>query len=230
MWHNETAQMRAFLYICTAPFQRFGLHGFGNERRPGGLPTNGASLKLLTLVAKNGLGAVARLCLRRPVPDPGERKAQNVKLPTCRLFVIGAGFSVPAGLPLGNDLLERVRQDVRCWFPGAGWDGALEQEIEEWASLYPGETIDLERVLAYSHRKHYLRLKGSDEYYAHGSRSIVAARPAIQRILIGATPSRYPIAVSGFCSAASLLVTSCLRSTTTLSWSRPLTTSVSRTP
>ena len=115
-----------------------------------------------------------------------------MKLPTYRLFVLGAGFSEPAGLPLGKDLLERVRQDVRGSFGHAGWNGTLEQEIEEWASLYPGESIDLERVLAYSHRKHYLRLLGSDEYFAHGSRSIVAARRAIQRILIGATPNDTP--------------------------------------
>ena len=58
--------------------------------------------------------------------------------------------------------------------------------------LYPGMPIDLERVLAYSHRKHYLRLLGSDEYYEHGSGSIVAARKAIQQILIAATPSAPP--------------------------------------
>ena len=115
-----------------------------------------------------------------------------MNLPTHRLFVLGAGFSAPAGLPLGNGLLERVRQNVRGSFGSAGWDGTLEQEIEEWASLYPGESIDLERVLAYSHRKHYLRLLGSDEYFAHGSRSIVAARHAIQRILIRATPNATP--------------------------------------
>ncbi len=113
-------------------------------------------------------------------------------LPTCRLFVLGAGFSAPAGLPLGNDLLDRVRQDVRDSSRHAGWGGPLEQEIEEWSSLYPKAPIDLERVLAYSHRKHYLRLLGSDEYFAHGSRSIVAARPAIQRILIQATPNAIP--------------------------------------
>ena len=115
-----------------------------------------------------------------------------MNLPTYRLFVLGAGFSAPAGLPLGNGLLESVRQDVRGSFGRAGWNGTLEQEIEEWASLYPGEMIDLERVLAYSHRKHYLRLLGSDEYFAHGSRSIVAVRRAIQRILIGATPNETP--------------------------------------
>jgi len=50
----------------------------------------------------------------------------------------------------------------------------------------------LERVLAYSHRKHYLRLIGSDERFAHGSEAIVAARRAIQRLLIQATPNATP--------------------------------------
>ncbi len=113
-------------------------------------------------------------------------------LPFCRLFILGAGFSAPAGLPLAKSLLERVREDVRGNFRDFGWEGSLEQEIGEWASLYPGQSIDLERVLAYSHRKHYLRLLGSDEYFEHGSRSIAAARTAIQRILIQATPSDTP--------------------------------------
>ena len=116
----------------------------------------------------------------------------NVNLPTNRLFVLGAGFSSPAGLPLGNGLLERVRQDLGRSCQHAGCDGTLEQEIREWALLYPGQSIDLERVLAYSHRKHYLRLLGSDEYFEHGSQTIVATRDAIQRILIRATPSDTP--------------------------------------
>lgn len=115
-----------------------------------------------------------------------------MNLPSYRLFVLGAGFSVPAGLPLGKDLLEHIREDVRDWFQCFNWDGALEREIEKWSSLYPGESVDLERVFAYSHRKHYLRLLGSDEYFAHGSRSIVAIRQAIQQILIKATPSDTP--------------------------------------
>ena len=84
-----------------------------------------------------------------------------MNFPTHRLFVLGAGFSAPVGLPLGDSLLKRVRDDVRSSFRRADWDGALEKEIEEWTSLYPGESIDLERVLAYSHRKHHLRLLGS---------------------------------------------------------------------
>ena len=116
-----------------------------------------------------------------------------MNLPIHRLFIIGAGFSKPAGLPLGEDLFKCVREDVRRHFLGNGWENPLEQEVGEWASLYPNhQQIDLERVLAYSHRKHYLRLLGSDEYFEHGSCSITAVRTAIQRILIQKTPSAIP--------------------------------------
>ena len=116
-----------------------------------------------------------------------------MNLPFFRLFVLGAGFSKPAGLPLARELLQLVRKEVKSHFEWrGGWEGPLEREIREWASLYPGMPVDLEAVLAYSHRKHYLRLLGSDEYFDHGSRSIVAARKAIQRILIAATPSGVP--------------------------------------
>ena len=116
-----------------------------------------------------------------------------MNLPIYRLFVLGAGFSKPAGLPLARELLELVREEVKSDFEWVGgWEGTLEREIRKWKLLYPSTPVDLERVLAYSHRKHYLRLLGSDEYYEHGSRSIVAARKAIQQILIAATPSAPP--------------------------------------
>jgi hypothetical protein len=102
-----------------------------------------------------------------------------------RLFVLGAGFSKPANYPLGDELLDRVRVRVKAQFQPYGWDGPLEQEIEEWRELYPEKHIALESILAYSHRKHFLKLIGSEEYFSHGSRSIVAARQAIQEILIG---------------------------------------------
>jgi len=112
-----------------------------------------------------------------------------------RLFILGAGFSKPAGYPLGDDLLSEVRGRVKTQFQRHGWDGPLEQEIEEWSDLYPGNPLALEAVLAYSHRKHFLKVRGSDEYFEHGSRTIVAARQAIQEILIeypkGEQPSLY---------------------------------------
>ena len=116
-----------------------------------------------------------------------------MNLPFSRLFVLGAGFSKPAGLPLARELLQLVRKEVKSYFEwGGGWEGTLERETCEWTLLYPGMPVNLERVLACSHRKHYLRLLGSDEYFEHGSRSIVAARKAIQQILMAATPSGPP--------------------------------------
>ena len=114
-------------------------------------------------------------------------------LPHYRLFILGAGFSKPAGLPLARELLDSVRSEVRRYSQERGGeDGTLEQDIGEWTKLYPKKRVDLERVLAYSHRKHYLRLMGSDESFEDGSRSIVAARRAIQRILIDRTPADTP--------------------------------------
>lgn len=88
--------------------------------------------------------------------------------------------------------MQSVREDVKRYFQGHDWDGALEEEIEEWSSLYPGQQLDLERVLAYSHRKHYLGLQGSKRYFEHGSRSIAAVLKAIQSTLILATPTSTP--------------------------------------
>ena len=123
-----------------------------------------------------------------------------MKFPTFRLFILGAGFSRPAGLPLGEELLSLVRNDVRRFYRAYGWEGTLEREIEEWKSLYPGRDVELERVLAYSHRKHYLRLLGSDEYFGYGSRTIVAAKQALQRILIAKTPTDTPSLYVDFAS------------------------------
>ena len=110
---------------------------------------------------------------------------QGISLPHSRLFVLGAGFSRPAGIPLAKELLETVRENL-CVFNA---DNPLEREIKEWRELYPGQPIDLERILAYSHRKHFLRLLGSDETFEYASVSISAVQKEIQRILIDSTPS-----------------------------------------
>ncbi len=112
-----------------------------------------------------------------------ERKSS---FPHFRLFILGAGFSQPAGLPLGQDLLRLVRNQQQRE------SSNLEHEIEEWKKLYPSEDLELERVLAYSHAKHYLRIRGPEEYFSHGSQAIVAARASIQQILVNCTPTDIP--------------------------------------
>ena len=127
----------------------------------------------------------------------------TLNLPFYRLFVLGAGFSKPAGLPLGNELLELVRESVKREYRHYDWEGPLEQEIQEWMYLYPDQKVNLERVLAYSHRKHYLRLLGSDEYFDHGSRSVVAVRRSIQEILTRSTPRYTPSVYRAFAESLS---------------------------
>jgi len=124
----------------------------------------------------------------------------DLKIPQHRLFILGAGFSKAAGFPLGFELLDEVRHRVREKYRRSGWDGALEKEIAEWQELYPQKTLNLESVLAYSHRKHFLRVIGSDEYFDHGSRSIVEARQAIQAILTERIPQRSPLLYREFAS------------------------------
>ena len=114
-----------------------------------------------------------------------------LNFPHARLFILGAGFSKPAGLPLGQELLEDVRKHIQS-------TGTLEEEIREWQQLYPGQKTNLESVLAYSHRKHYLRLLGTEEMYSHGSNTIVFARRAIQEILISNTPCPAPTLYRNF--------------------------------
>jgi hypothetical protein len=124
-----------------------------------------------------------------------------VDLPKYRLFILGAGFSRAAGFPLGPELLAAVRARVRSEFQQFDWEGPLESEIEEWSKLYPNSSLNLESVLAYSQRKHFLGLIGSDEYFAHGSRSVVAARRAIQEILTAALPrTSIPLLYRNFAS------------------------------
>jgi len=124
----------------------------------------------------------------------------ELSLPNNRLFVLGAGFSKLAGLPLGHELLEEVRIRIRDHHRIYNWDGPLEKEIREWKELYPDNELSLESVFAYSHRKHFLQLIGADEHFSHGSRSIVFARKAIQSILIESTPIDAPPPYSDFAS------------------------------
>lgn len=121
-------------------------------------------------------------------------------LPLHRLFILGAGFSSAAGFPLGSELLDDVRRRVRETYQRSGWNGALEEEISEWQQLYPRNQLNLESVLAYSHRKHFLRVMGSKEYFDHGSRSIVEARRVIQEILTVQLPSETPLLYREFAS------------------------------
>lgn len=113
--------------------------------------------------------------------------------PNPRLFILGAGFSAPAGLPLGPLLYRKVRSGIKAGYSSEyGWDGNLEKEADAWSRLHPGKKQKLESILGYSHLKHRLGLNGSKRTFSQDSMSVLDVQRKIQEIFIRETPARPP--------------------------------------
>jgi hypothetical protein len=86
---------------------------------------------------------------------------------THRLFFLGAGFSHLAGLPLGTELFQLVRSNIRDQY---GADNHVERDLHEFTKyLYECfgrhvalENVDLEEFLGFLDVEHYLGLRGKD--------------------------------------------------------------------
>ncbi len=115
---------------------------------------------------------------------------------TFRLFLLGAGFSKPAGLPLASELLPLVMRVAASHFRSDGYshlEHALEQYRSFIADVDPGrEGFDLEEFAAWLDWEHVLRLKGSDTFSEHGNEAGLQLRWAIGKVLHDATPESIP--------------------------------------
>jgi hypothetical protein len=124
---------------------------------------------------------------------------------TFRLLILGAGFSKPAGMPLGNELFHEVRQYVRDLF---GADNRLECDLDYYVQyLYTTEgfsgtanEIDVEKFLSFLDIEHYLELKGSDTWSSEGNRTQLLVRYSIGNILYHRSPSKIPEQYINFAS------------------------------
>lgn len=114
--------------------------------------------------------------------------------PPYRIFVLGAGFSAPAGLPLGRDLLRLVLDEARRVY---GARNAIEQDLTEFRAyksrcegveVRPDE-VDLEEFVGFLDVEHSLRLSGSDTLTQDGNRSQLGIRRLIGAVLQKRTPS-----------------------------------------
>ena len=82
-----------------------------------------------------------------------------------RVFVLGAGFSALAGLPLGADLLPGIKAEAQYL---AGPDNALEHSLSAYLryrrdiSGALDKEFDLERFVEYVDHKHFLHLREAD--------------------------------------------------------------------
>lgn len=109
-----------------------------------------------------------------------------------RLFILGAGFSVPAGLPTASDLLAEVLVELHHHVP----DGSkLEESLDNFRrysrALNGGaETpVDIEQFSEFLSIEHYLRLRGSDTWTDDGNEDQLMLRWCIGAALHRRTPS-----------------------------------------
>jgi hypothetical protein len=124
-----------------------------------------------------------------------------------RILVLGAGFSVHAGLPLGDDLFQLVRERVQSRY---GLDNKLESDLA-WYLQYrrrcdgisPEHPVDYERFMSYLDLEHYLGLRGSDTWSAEGNESQLMIRNGIMEVIYSRTPRSPTAECIRFCEQLS---------------------------
>ncbi len=111
-----------------------------------------------------------------------------------RLIFLGAGFSSPAGLPLGRNLFSEVRTRIKY---EQGLDNHFEGDLNRFLEYLricdersvSDEEIDFEEFLAFLDIEHFLGLKGKDTWSSEGNETQLLIRHYIGQILLERTPT-----------------------------------------
>lgn len=110
-----------------------------------------------------------------------------------RIFILGAGFSYAAGLPLGRALWDQVLAAAEMQQgPGGGLARDLKLYCQycrecDGIELHPKD-VEFEDFLAFLDIEFRLRLSGSDTWSAHGNKTQVLVKQLIAQILHKAMP------------------------------------------
>ena len=113
-----------------------------------------------------------------------------------RLFVLGADFSAPAGLPTANQLLDQVLTEIDT--ATGTTDNHLRSSLKEYYEYKEStegsvtDPIDLEDFARYLDYIHFLGLRGSDTWSTEGNEDQLMLRWGIGRVLHQATPTEPP--------------------------------------
>jgi hypothetical protein len=113
--------------------------------------------------------------------------------PGLRIFILGAGFSRLAGLPLATELYTIVRQSIEQQY---GKDTKFQRDIDyyiEYRKRCDGielteNEIDLEEFMSFLDMEHFLELRGSKMWSQEGNESQIMIRRAIGRAIHERTP------------------------------------------
>ena len=122
---------------------------------------------------------------------------------TYRVLFLGAGFSQPAGLPLGSELFREVRELIRARH---GTDTAFDRDVERYiryVSACEGrdvdfDDIDYEEFLGFLDVEHFLRLEGSDTWSDEGNAGQLMVRRGIAEVIHRRTPPEPPASYRAF--------------------------------
>lgn len=112
-----------------------------------------------------------------------------------RLFLLGAGFSAAAGLPLTSELLPLVKSVVQEYLSVDGFthlEAAIEDYEEFLAATDPSSEFNLEEFGAWLDWEHALRLRGSDTFSQHGNEPSLQLRWAVGKVLNDRMPAVIP--------------------------------------
>lgn len=112
---------------------------------------------------------------------------------TFRLFVLGAGFSCPAGLPLGNELFALIREAATF---DMGPDNPLENDLKRYVRYLnanrgrrsSADDVNFEEFLGFLDVEHFLWLEGSGTFSDEGSKSQLIVKTLLARVLDSKTP------------------------------------------
>lgn len=105
-----------------------------------------------------------------------------------RVFVLGAGFSHKAGLPLGNELFDCIIQESK---KDVLYENILKADIEDYIDYIEATSgkqiaeseINLENFASFLDIQHLLNLRGSDTWSSEGNQSQILIRNLIGLIL-----------------------------------------------
>lgn len=126
----------------------------------------------------------------------GDKPASNVTTsthPGFRIFILGAGFSRPAGLPLASALYPAVKSLIERQY---GTNTKFDRDLTHYLAYcndcgvtgQTKDTLDLELFMSYLDIEHYLELRGSDTWSREGNESQLMIRKAIGKVIHDATP------------------------------------------
>lgn len=113
--------------------------------------------------------------------------------PGFRIYILGAGFSKPAGLPLATELYPLVRESIVYRH---GNDTKFSRDVSNYLEYcescgVAGQTeqiLDLEQLMSYLDIEHYLGFRGSDTWSQEGNESQLMIRRAIGEVIDARTP------------------------------------------